>query len=102
MLHFSKSPYRAAADIMGTILKKHAERGQPAEYWDRVEQERRLVIAFDKWADKGVWSAPAQKVRLESPDPKDTGTDAIKAGQPRTIETCSQRLPRAQHKRYQG
>ncbi|KAG2045396.1 hypothetical protein BDR06DRAFT_852815, partial [Suillus hirtellus] len=54
-----------AADIMGTILKKHAERGQPAEYWDRVEQERRLVIAFDKWADKGVWSATAQKVHQE-------------------------------------
>lgn len=67
MLHSSKSPYRAAvaADIIGAILKKHAEHGQPAEYWDREEQEQRLVVAFDKWADKGVWSAAAQKVHQE-------------------------------------
>ncbi|KAG2120416.1 uncharacterized protein F5147DRAFT_766331 [Suillus discolor] len=32
-----------------------------AEYWDRGEQEQRLVAAFDKWAEKGVWSAAAQK-----------------------------------------
>lgn len=82
ILNSSKSPYRAAvaADIMGAILKKHAERGQPAEYWDREEQERRLVVAFDKWADKGVWSAAAQKVSsMELPD-SETGTDAIHWG----------------------
>ncbi|KAJ8581087.1 hypothetical protein M405DRAFT_868973, partial [Rhizopogon salebrosus TDB-379] len=58
ILQSSKSPYRSAvaADIMGAILKKHAEHGQPAEYWD---------LAFDKWAEKGVWSAAAQKVHQE-------------------------------------
>ncbi|KAG1843756.1 hypothetical protein F4604DRAFT_1596604, partial [Suillus subluteus] len=54
-----------AADITGAILKKHAEHGQPAQYWDRAEQERRLMVAFDKWADKGIWSAAAQKVHQE-------------------------------------
>lgn len=54
---------------MGAILKKHAERGQPAECLDRKEQEQRLVVAFDKWVDKGVWSAAAQKVSsMELPD----------------------------------
>ncbi|KAG1859810.1 hypothetical protein F4604DRAFT_1930535 [Suillus subluteus] len=67
MLQSSKSPYRGAvaADITGTILKTHAEKGQPAQYWDRAEQERRLMVAFSKWADKGVWSAAAQKVHQE-------------------------------------
>ncbi|KAG2036499.1 hypothetical protein BDR03DRAFT_934430 [Suillus americanus] len=32
------------------------------EYWDQEEQERRLIVAFDKWADKGVWFTAAQKV----------------------------------------
>jgi hypothetical protein len=66
MLQSNKSPYRGtvAADITGAILKKHAEHGQPAQYWDRAEQERRLMVAFDKWADKGIWSAAAQKVSL--------------------------------------
>ncbi|KAG1887911.1 uncharacterized protein F5891DRAFT_966573, partial [Suillus fuscotomentosus] len=67
MLQSSKSPYRGAvaADITGAILKTHAEKGQPARYWDRAEQERRLMVAFSKWADKGVWSAAAQKVHQE-------------------------------------
>ncbi|KAG2035694.1 hypothetical protein BDR03DRAFT_1012370 [Suillus americanus] len=67
MLQSSKSPYRGAvaADITGAILKTHAEKGQPAQYWDRAEQERRLMVAFRKWADKGVWSAVAQKVHQE-------------------------------------
>ncbi|KAG2738225.1 hypothetical protein P692DRAFT_201842822 [Suillus brevipes Sb2] len=67
MLQSSKSPYRGtvAADITGAILKTHAEKGQPAQYWDRAEQERRLMVAFSKWADKGVWSAAAQKVHQE-------------------------------------
>ncbi|KAG2106101.1 hypothetical protein BD769DRAFT_1366791 [Suillus cothurnatus] len=67
MLQSNKSPYRGtvAADITGAILKKHAEHGQPAQYWDRAEQERRLMVAFDKWVDKGIWSAAAQKVHQE-------------------------------------
>lgn len=67
ILNTSKSPFRSAiaADISGAILKKHAEHGRPAEYWDRGEQEQRLVVAFNKWAEKGVWSAAAQKVHQE-------------------------------------
>jgi hypothetical protein len=65
-LNTSKSPFRSAiaADILGAILKKHAEHGRGAEYWDRGEQEQRLLAAFEKWAEKGVWSAAAQKVSL--------------------------------------
>ncbi|KAG2039032.1 hypothetical protein BDR03DRAFT_981073 [Suillus americanus] len=64
MIQSSKSPYRGTvtADITGTILKMHAKKGQPAQYWDRAEQEQKLMVAFSKWADKGVWSAAAQKV----------------------------------------
>ncbi|KAG2091336.1 uncharacterized protein F5147DRAFT_643230 [Suillus discolor] len=67
ILNTSKSPFRSAiaADISGAILKKHAEHGRGAEYWDRGEQEQHLVAVFDKWAEKGVWSAAAQKVHQE-------------------------------------
>ncbi|KAG2085011.1 uncharacterized protein F5147DRAFT_782255 [Suillus discolor] len=67
ILNASKSPFRSAiaADISGAILKMHAEHGRPAEYWDRGEQEQRLLAAFEKWAEKGVWSAAAQKVHQE-------------------------------------
>ncbi|KAG1751552.1 uncharacterized protein EDB91DRAFT_1078312 [Suillus paluster] len=63
ILNTSKSPFRSAiaADILGAILKKHAEHGCGAEYWDRGEQEQHLLAAFEKWAEKGVWSAAAQK-----------------------------------------
>ncbi|KAG1809841.1 uncharacterized protein HD556DRAFT_1223238 [Suillus plorans] len=47
------------------ILKKHAEHGCGAEYLDRGEQEWHLVAAFDKWAEKGMWLAAAQKVHQE-------------------------------------
>lgn len=67
ILNTSKSPFRSAiaANISGVILKKHAEHGHGAEYWDRGEQEQHLVAVFDKWAKKGVWSAAAQKVHQE-------------------------------------
>ncbi|KAG0698511.1 hypothetical protein DFH29DRAFT_1018080 [Suillus ampliporus] len=63
ILNTSKSPFHSAiaADISGTVLKKHAEHGRGAEYWDRGEQEQCLLAAFEKWAEKGVWSAAAQK-----------------------------------------
>ncbi|KAG1826919.1 uncharacterized protein BJ212DRAFT_1294336 [Suillus subaureus] len=67
ILNTSKSPFHSAiaADISGAILKKHAEHGHGAEYWDCGEQEQCLLAAFDKWAKKGVWSAAAQKVHQE-------------------------------------
>ena len=63
----SKNPHRVAvmSDVTNAILKQHAsesERG--AKYWDQVEQEQRLVAAYDKWALKGtVWSVASEKVK---------------------------------------
>lgn len=52
-----------AADVTNAILKMHAEKGKPAEYWDKNEQEERLTSMYNKWARKGtIWSAAAQKV----------------------------------------
>ncbi|KAJ8596095.1 hypothetical protein M405DRAFT_782130 [Rhizopogon salebrosus TDB-379] len=68
ILNPSKNPHRkeVVAEISACILKKHAEAGNPAEYWDRNEQETRLVFAFEKWSCNGmVWSAGAYKVHEE-------------------------------------
>ena len=65
ILNPSKNPYRTvvAADVTNTILKTHAEKGKPAQYWNKDEQEERLISMYNKWASKGtVWSAAAQKV----------------------------------------
>jgi hypothetical protein len=65
ILNPSKNPHRkeVVAEISACILKKHAEGGNPAEYWDRNEQEARLISAFEKWLRDGtVWSAGACKV----------------------------------------
>ena len=53
----SKNPHSAAvmSDVTNAILKQHAsESKQGAKYWDQVEQEQRLVAAYDKWALKGT------------------------------------------------
>ncbi|KAI0692731.1 hypothetical protein C8T65DRAFT_745002 [Cerioporus squamosus] len=63
-----KSPYRAAVmrDITDAILKTTASNGNPAIYRSQDEQERRLVEAYTRWADKGdVWSAAAEKVHAD-------------------------------------
>ena len=65
ILNPSKNPYRTAVatDVTNTILKMHAEKGKPAEYWDKDEQEERLIGMYNKWESKGtIWSAAAQKV----------------------------------------
>ncbi|KAF9239575.1 hypothetical protein BU15DRAFT_46587 [Melanogaster broomeanus] len=68
VLNASKNPHRVvvAADITNAILKTHATDGKGAEYWNKTEQEEKLIAAFDKWERKGtVWSAAAQKVHQE-------------------------------------
>jgi hypothetical protein len=54
-----------AKDITESIIRERAEKGKPATYWNKEEQEARLVSAFEKWSKKGgVWSAAAPKVNL--------------------------------------
>ncbi|KAG1783479.1 hypothetical protein EV702DRAFT_1208420, partial [Suillus placidus] len=68
ILNPSKNPHRkeVVAEVSACILKKHAEGGSPAEYWDRHEQETRLTSVFEKWSREGtVWSAGARKVHEE-------------------------------------
>lgn len=50
---------------MEAIIKRRAEKGRPAEYWNLEEQETRLIAAYNKWLKEGtVWSAAAPKVCL--------------------------------------
>ncbi|KAG1785108.1 uncharacterized protein HD556DRAFT_1435280 [Suillus plorans] len=68
ILNSSKNPHRkeVVAEISACILKKHAEGGNPAKYWDQTEQEMRLTSTFEKWACEGtVWSAGAHRVHEE-------------------------------------
>ncbi|RDX39536.1 hypothetical protein OH76DRAFT_1367415, partial [Lentinus brumalis] len=49
-------------DITDAILKATASGGSPAVYRSQEEQERRLVEAYTRWAEKGnVFSAAAEK-----------------------------------------
>jgi hypothetical protein len=63
----TQNPYRAtiAHDILNAIMKTRASQKpkKPATYWEKLEQEENLVLVFEKWARKGVWSAAASKVR---------------------------------------
>jgi hypothetical protein len=58
-----KNHYRkeVANDVVDAILKT---RGKPATYWPQDEQARRLQSVFEKWTEKGIWSAAASKVCL--------------------------------------
>ena len=50
-------------DVVDAILIKRAEKGQPAEYFKKEEQENKLEAAYEKWSKKGgVWSQAASKV----------------------------------------
>lgn len=51
-----------ADDIVSAILKTRASAHNPAVYWSREEQQRRLEEAFQKWAARGVWNLAAAKV----------------------------------------
>ncbi|KIK80690.1 hypothetical protein PAXRUDRAFT_764767 [Paxillus rubicundulus Ve08.2h10] len=44
----------------------HATDGKGVEYWNKTEQEEKLIAASGEWERKGtVWSAAAQKVHQE-------------------------------------
>ncbi|KAI0694249.1 hypothetical protein C8T65DRAFT_585152, partial [Cerioporus squamosus] len=53
-------------DITDAILKSRASDGNPATYWSQEEQERWLVLAYEKWVEDGsIWSAAAEKVHAD-------------------------------------
>ncbi|KAI0667040.1 hypothetical protein C8Q78DRAFT_413566 [Trametes maxima] len=52
-------------DIVSAILKARADKHNPAVYWLRQEQERRLEAVFQKWAARGAWNAAAAKTHKE-------------------------------------
>ena len=63
----TKNPFRGEVgeDISNAILKCKAHDGIPARYWNKEEQEERLIRAYDKWVARGgVWTAAAEKVCL--------------------------------------
>jgi hypothetical protein len=99
ILNPSKNPHRkeVVAEISACILKKHAEGGNPAEYWDRNEQETRLTFAFEKWSCEGtVWSAGARRVSLILAKPWCKLLTSISStlGSRGAAETCTERVPR--------
>lgn len=51
-----------ADDIVSAVLKTRADKYNPAIYWPREEQEKRLDRAFKKWAARGAWNMAAAKV----------------------------------------
>ncbi|TFY51908.1 hypothetical protein EVG20_g10784 [Dentipellis fragilis] len=60
----TKNPHRShiAKDVVDSILISRAEKGQPAKYWDKEEQEARLQMMYEKWAAvEGVWSAASSQ-----------------------------------------
>ncbi|KAF8054908.1 hypothetical protein FPV67DRAFT_1681291 [Lyophyllum atratum] len=62
VINGAKNPLRSlvAKDITDAILKRRAGKGVLAEYWNKEEQEERLVAAYNKWAEKGnVWGPGA-------------------------------------------
>ncbi|KAI1782538.1 hypothetical protein LXA43DRAFT_905505 [Ganoderma leucocontextum] len=63
----SKSPVRAdvARDIVDAVLESRALENTPAMYWSKEEQETRLVAAFKKWDERGVWTAAGIKAHEE-------------------------------------
>ena len=98
ILNGTKNPYRntVASDIKNAILKTRAEKGTPATYWSRSEQEKRLEEVYQKWSRHGgVWSAAAAKV---SACVADYGHDrnlhivSFPKGACRSTRTCEKRL----------
>ncbi|GBE81445.1 hypothetical protein SCP_0311740 [Sparassis crispa] len=68
ILNGTKNPlYSAiASDIVDAVLKTRADKHNLAVYWSQLEQEKRLVDAYEKWFKRGgVWSVAAQKAHEE-------------------------------------
>ncbi|KAJ7157749.1 hypothetical protein C8R46DRAFT_909000, partial [Mycena filopes] len=52
-----------AADIRNAILKNSASKGVLAQYWDKHEQEAKMIAVYNKYSARGgVWSAAAHAV----------------------------------------
>ena len=65
----TKNPFRGEVgeDISNAIIKCKAHDGVPARYWNKEQQEERLIRAYNKWVERGgVWTAAAEKVCLSS------------------------------------
>ncbi|KAJ6484175.1 hypothetical protein C8R45DRAFT_931628 [Mycena sanguinolenta] len=65
ILNGVNNPYRAAvaAEIRNAVLKRPANKGVPAQYWTKEEQEMKVCEVYDKYSQLGgVWSAAAQAV----------------------------------------
>lgn len=65
----TKNPHRSAVarDIVDAILKTTADKHNLAVYWDKDEQESRLIAVYGKWLRGGeVWTAAAEKVSHSS------------------------------------
>ncbi|KAK7055962.1 hypothetical protein R3P38DRAFT_3170627 [Favolaschia claudopus] len=60
----TQNPRRAEVlrDIRDSIIKERATKDTFSTYWPHAEQVVRLVAAYDKWAQKGVWSAAASNI----------------------------------------
>ncbi|KAJ7127473.1 hypothetical protein C8R46DRAFT_1237214 [Mycena filopes] len=53
----------SAADIRNAILKNSASKGVLGQYWDKHEQEAKMIAVYNKYSARGgVWSAAAHAV----------------------------------------
>ena len=56
-------------EIGDAIYKARATDENPAEYWDKETQEKKLQNVFDKYDRMGgIWTAKARAVRVNSSD----------------------------------
>lgn len=85
-------------DIVNAILKTRADKHNPAVYWSKEEQVKRLDNAFKKWAALGSWNAAAAKVRLCIP-PSMVNHSMYGLDTPRADEARTEGLPNAPPKR---
>ena len=54
-------------DVVDSILKTRADKDKPATYYDKEEQERRLVSMFNKYDEMGgVWTDASYTVSVAS------------------------------------
>ncbi|KAI1781762.1 hypothetical protein LXA43DRAFT_907796 [Ganoderma leucocontextum] len=63
----SKNGSRSAIgdEIASAILKTRADKYNPAVYWPREEQERRLDEVYRKWEEEGAWTTAGASTHSE-------------------------------------
>lgn len=67
VINGNQNPHRleVGKDITHAIIKTSATSRTPSTYWSQDEQERLLIVAYEKWATHGgVWSAASAEVSL--------------------------------------